>query len=372
MKKKHIKEQSNFQWFLDICDKYDRMFYGHRLKLIVIFSFILIIAQPFEKYLTKLLGFNISELILTLFTIFSIIILFSWIGSWRDNKGNWTIKRTFNKIKTYTELFIFHIRNISNLKNEERIRFYTFFLLGTGIILSGYSSLVTFVNVLIRYFTDSKLPLLIKLSIYSKQIGTISLFLSLLVLLYGIKKYSLNLYLGIYKKKKNNDIENWKEFALSDDYVINLKDDVKTDLILNKSKSKIFFETVRLLRKWNPNQSDYEYEYQDKLFFYLSKNLPEAEIELEKPIGFLNDIYTRGRADLVINNTILIELKKKIASSELQRAKGQIEQYLNIWKTNGPVILLICHSDFKLVKSSLDQFLKDQNKLGKFTIAFLV
>lgn len=372
MKKKNKKVQSNFHWFLDICDEYDRKFYGHRLKLIVIFSIILIITQPFEKYLTKLLGINISELVLTFFTIFSIIILFSWIGSWRDSKGNWSIKRAFNKMKIYTELLVFHFRNISNLKNEERVRFYTFFLLGIGIILFGYSSLMNFVYVLIRYFTDSKLPLLVKLSLYSKQIGTVSLFLSLLVILYGIKRYSINLYLGIYKRNKNNDLENWKEFSLSDDYVINLKDDVKIDLVLNKSKSKIFFETVRLLKKWNPNISDYEYEYQDKLFLYLSKNLPEAVIEMEKPIGSLDEIHTKGRADLVIDNTILIELKKNIASSELQRAKGQIEQYLNIWKTNGPVILLICHSDFKLVKSSLDQFLKDQNKLGKFTIAFLV
>ena len=102
------------------------------------------------------------------------------------------------------------------------------------------------------------------------------------------------------------------------------------------------------------------------------KNLPSSEIALEYPLKDISNNNQKLRADLVIDDTILIEIKHHPNSATLQKAKGQVEDYLNIWKGRGPVILLLCHADFELTKRSLEQFISDQNKLNKVIFALVL
>lgn len=99
--------------------------------------------------------------------------------------------------------------------------------------------------------------------------------------------------------------------------------------------------------------------------------MEEADIELEKPIGSKEE-FNRGRADIVIDDTILIELKCDSSAGAIQRAKGQIGQYAEIWKNKGPVILLLCNYNYEHAKASFTPVMTDLNKLDKNVLTIVV
>jgi hypothetical protein len=79
---------------------------------------------------------------------------------------------------------------------------------------------------------------------------------------------------------------------------------------------------------------------------------------MEYPIGS-SSLANRGRADMVINNTILIEMKRDGSAGAIQRAKGQVQTYSDIWKGKGPVILLLCDYDFEHARLAYSPTMND-------------
>jgi hypothetical protein len=92
--------------------------------------------------------------------------------------------------------------------------------------------------------------------------------------------------------------------------------------------------------------------------------LPDATVELEYPIGD-SSIGNKGRADIVINHTILIEMKNDSSASAIQRAKGQIYQYSEIWNHKGPVVLILCDYDYEHARLSFTPTMNDLVKLNR-------
>jgi hypothetical protein len=110
--------------------------------------------------------------------------------------------------------------------------------------------------------------------------------------------------------------------------------------------------------------------YRDKLFQHLCKYLPEANVISESPIGF-NYVGSRGRADIVINDTILIEMKSDSRAGAIQRAKGQILQYSEFWEDKGPVILVLCDYDYEKAKLAFASTMDDLAKLQRPALVFV-
>jgi hypothetical protein len=79
--------------------------------------------------------------------------------------------------------------------------------------------------------------------------------------------------------------------------------------------------------------------------------MPGANPERERPIGDRAQ-GTNGRADLVVSDSVLIEMKKGLTTTTAQRALGQIQMYLRAWD-RGPVMLLVCEADAATVQTFL-------------------
>jgi hypothetical protein len=146
--------------------------------------------------------------------------------------------------------------------------------------------------------------------------------------------------------------------------VLNSKREEQLQSLTAISKSLLFNDFVNSLKDWKPEACKHEYEFQDKLFRHLKKSMPEATIELEYPIGS-KERGNKGRADVVINDTILIEMKKDSSAGAIQRAKGQILQYSEIWRNKGPVILLLCNYDYDHAKLSFTSTMSDLSLLKR-------
>ena len=63
--------------------------------------------------------------------------------------------------------------------------------------------------------------------------------------------------------------------------------------------------------------------------------------EINKEVGLKLENGKKRRADIIINDNILIEAKSSDTASDIQRARGQIQEYAKAWNNKGPIILLL-------------------------------
>jgi hypothetical protein len=155
-----------------------------------------------------------------------------------------------------------------------------------------------------------------------------------------------------------------------EELVINVKIDNHIRLVVTQSKSQLFNDFVNVLSEWNPRNCYYEYEFQDKLCAYLRKKMPGALVESEVPIGD-SSIGNKGRADIIINDTILIEMKRDTSAGAIQRAKGQILQYSEVWKDKGPVVLLLCDYEYDHARTSYSSTITSLHQLDRPALAIV-
>jgi hypothetical protein len=148
------------------------------------------------------------------------------------------------------------------------------------------------------------------------------------------------------------------------DLVINAKVEAHVNGILASSKSNLFSDFIKALQSWHPRTAHLEYEFQDSLYRHLRKHMQYAQIETEFPIGSAEH-GNKGRADVVVNDTILIEMKRDGSAGAIQRAKGQVFQYSEIWNGKGPVILLLCDYEFEHAKTVYTPTMLDLTKLKR-------
>lgn len=94
----------------------------------------------------------------------------------------------------------------------------------------------------------------------------------------------------------------------------------------------------RLLASWQPEPNDLtEKQHEDHLHAFLKLNLPDVPMITQYGIA-------KGRADIVIQDAHLIELKLGLTDvAEFQRCMGQLEIYRQKWvkKERGPFYLVI-------------------------------
>jgi hypothetical protein len=102
----------------------------------------------------------------------------------------------------------------------------------------------------------------------------------------------------------------------------------------------VLVELLQLLATWRPRQRDYEDEYQASLHRFIRKRMPGSDPQRERPIGSRRD-HTAGRADIIVAESVLIEMKRGVTTSTAHRAVGQIRAYTRSWR-QGPIILLLC------------------------------
>jgi len=116
------------------------------------------------------------------------------------------------------------------------------------------------------------------------------------------------------------------------------------------------------LSEWRPREQEREADYERSLVRFLKKRLPGVETRTQQP--FEAEDGTRGRIDVVIDDVLAIELKRRLkASSETDRAVGQIFKYATSWR-NGPVVLLLCEASWDFAQQPMIRRLSELHSMG--------
>jgi hypothetical protein len=123
----------------------------------------------------------------------------------------------------------------------------------------------------------------------------------------------------------------------------------------------LFTELLRTLGTWNPRSHTSEAKYTSSLVRKLRERMPSASMELERPMRHEGQ---RFRADLVIGDAVLVEMKRGLSQAAAQRALGQVQMYSLAWARKGPIILLICGTPRPVVEQHFGPHLQALRQQG--------
>lgn len=117
------------------------------------------------------------------------------------------------------------------------------------------------------------------------------------------------------------------------------------------------------LSEWRPREHDGERGYESSLVNFLKKRLPGVKTKQQQP--FEAEDGTRGKLDVVIDDVLVIELKRSLkAAGEADRAVGQVFKYAASWK-NGPVVLLLCEARWDFAEQPIVRRLAELHAMGR-------
>ena len=358
--------------FFDLIDGFDRFLYGKKMRFFILGSILVMIIAPLLDLLLDNIGDWFTFYSTLAFFIFNLVLFLSFISSWRDDNGNWSFQRAQFKIKTYFENARDTVETTKATPLNERLYKLGQLLFFGGIGWKALHNISVFIRKPLEFFhfqllwlkdfekfthQYSWIPILIGFGIiaylYYQNPTILHRIKNELRQLFGLKFKGDSRYASESVSISKNIIN---------EFVINAKAESQTSSAIDTNNSNLFNDFAIAIKNWNPRSYDKEYKYRDKLADYLSKHLPDATVNTEKPIGD-KSLGNRGRADIVVDDKILIELKRDSSSGAIQRAKGQIFQYSEIWKGKGLVVLLLCDYDYehaRLVYSSTMEHLANQ------------
>jgi len=358
----------------DTVDTIDRNFYGRRMKFFIWGCILVLMVAPLLDELLGVKQDRITYFSTLVFLIFVLIVVLAFVGAWRDDTGNWTWHRAKSRLLTYYETSKDQLQtNKTNSQDENLFKLGQYLFFG-GVAWKAFQNLSVFVRKPIEGLFSTRLKSFRNFERFTNHYYWVALVLGIAVIAYLYNKNP-----QIVERIKN---ELRQLFGSGSDHtkykveVVKISQNINTELVINSkteehvkatissSTSILFNDFVTALQNWNPRQANYEYEYQDRLYRHLRKHLPDANIEMEYPIGE-NHLGSRGRADIVVNDTILIEMKRDSSAGAIQRAKGQISQYSEIWKDKGPVILLLCDFNYEKARLAFTPTMNDLTKLQR-------
>lgn len=106
-----------------------------------------------------------------------------------------------------------------------------------------------------------------------------------------------------------------------------------------------------LVKKWKPKDCKTEKSYEKSLYDFLHKNLYDIQVTKQ---------YARGRirADLVVGDSVIIEIKNNLDStSKYQRLIGQLQEYKE-W--DGDIIILLIGETDKNLLKQLNKYIEQE------------
>ena len=365
----------------DTIDSIDRKLYGKRMRFFVLGSILVLVVAPVIDVVFSIKEDRVTFYSTFVFFLFILVLFLSLISSWRDDTGNWSFKRVLSKLKVYFESAKDTVATArKNTKGETLYKLGTLlFFIGVG--WKALQNVSVFVRKPVETFFGIHLPLYRKFEKATNSYCWIPFVVGLGILIYLYNqnpqilqriKNELRELFGLKASKTSKYTDTVVNIARNpnSEFVINSKQEASMNEVILNSKSNLFQDFATALQNWNPRGAYYEYEYQDRLAKHLRKLLPDASVETEFPIGDKAH-GNRGRADIVVNETILIEMKRDSSAGAIQRAKGQISQYSEIWQNKGPVILLLCDYEYEHAKLAYHSTMSDLATLNRPVITIV-
>lgn len=350
-----IIAKSKWTVFFDSIDSLDRKMYGSQGKIFVLGAiFVLLIAPLLDKIL-GVTSDRITFISTVIFIFYTIVLILVFVSAWRDDDGNWTWERAKSRIGTYyatAKDLAFEAREKTT---EDNLFSAGYYMIIVGLVWRAFEN----ASVLIRKGLEKLFHTrFYKVRHWEQFTNT----WSLVLILCGIVIIGYLVYKNPTIKEKIRAIlksifptSNGAQHKLSEalpqlrsdaQLVFNSRIDEHIQAVSSFNNSPLFQSFVSALQEWRPHEAQYEYQFQDRLYRHLRRRMPGVKIQLEYPIGEKSQ-WNNGRADVVIDDFILIEMKRSERADSIQRAKGQIQQYSEIWRERGPVVLLLCDFNYE-------------------------
>lgn len=362
------KEYSILKRISDWLDSYDRLTYWYRNKILIYGAIIVIFLAPAYDYLFDEKQ-TFTYYSTNTYSFLMVMLLASWLNRWRDEDSKWSIKGVVDRLRVYINLFILAKDEVFREKKiEERLYNISFYSFYGGIVITGLGK----VSLSIRRVCDIENSIQRNFETISNYSLILS-FLGVCIFFYVYYKYPDYIKIGsLFKKFKPGSFD-WSKFTTGGIFVLDSKNRSHIDsLISANSNIEILKDFLNSLENWNPGRSHDEFTYQCKLERYLKKKMPEEAIYREYLLGEREDT-NRGRADIVISESILIEMKKRLVqASDIDRAQGQIRKYLEQWNSKGLVVLLLCDNSYEYAVEAFSSFITERAKLKEKIIAIVI
>lgn len=371
----------NTKTFFDYIDRIDRRLYGKRMHYVINGALCILILAPFVDWWLDVPHDRLTYYSTLVYLLFMIVLVLGWISTFRNDDGNWTWNKVFSRLKTYYEVLKDNAAETKSNSQAEGLYRLARFLIVVGIIAKALHNLSVFIRKPLEHFTDTHRTGMrhFEHDIHKYYWIGIVIGMAIIVWLYYNDKNILarikNEIAELFGRRNDAHTKYTNEIARIDtdrhvDLVIDTKDPNHMQVIVSNSESNLFNDFALALSSWQPQNCRLEHEFQNSLFRHLKRTLKGVEIELERPIGDPS-VHNKGRADIVINDTILIEMKRDSSAGAIQRAKGQIMQYSHIWKDKGPVILLLCNYEYDHARLSYTPTMQDLLKLERSALTIV-
>lgn len=321
-------------WFLRMADKTDRVLYGRRTTIIAVLAAVTIFAGYYDNPRLPVLT--------VLFTLLFILLLFvlvtARIGSLRDEEGNWSVALLGQKISAWWEVAL-EFTSADLVLIVQGIGKTVTFL---GLLVLGLRNAITILSLIADEVLGVTFETLDAADKTMISIGTIACVVgSLLILLAWLQARSKAKAQGLVLDDTGK--AQLKSGVLGLPPIIDCKNVAQLQSLIAQTPHPLLKEVLVMLANWKPRNTNNEQAYHASLYRALRRRMPGANPEKERPIAEDTPEF-RGRADLVVGDSILIEIKAHLTKGSVHRAIGQVRMYAHAW-TQGPILVVVCGAD---------------------------
>ncbi|HRI71003.1 MAG TPA: hypothetical protein PK156_42520, partial [Polyangium sp.] len=345
------------QTFLDIADDMDRALYGKRAVAVTIGAFLTVAATVFEANDNR--APFMTTVTTAIFSFFLFFLLVARIGSFRDDEGKWSFGVVADRLRSAGKSFGEGFSAFWDMTGAQRAAAMGKALVGISLVGLALRNIVVLLVIIAEELFDASIGTAKSLDESMMTAGMYAIAAGALLWLWGwesTRSSGKKLQLVPDEAGRERLVAAAKEMPL----MIDCADKNKARELAARTKDPVLKAVIEVLVSWQPRGAESEADYQASLHRKLRRDLPGANPERERPIG-ARATGNRGRADLVVSDSVLIEMKKGLTTSSAQRALGQIQMYLSAWD-RGPVMLVMCEVDPAMAQQFL---LKEIENLRK-------
>lgn len=343
--------------FLVMADDIDAALYGKRAAAITISALFTVLATIFEAHENR--APFMTTIMTALFSLFLFLLLVARIGSFRNDEGNWSFAIVADRLRSAGKSFGEGFSAFWEMTGGQRATAIGKTLIGVSLVGLALRNIVVLLVILAEELFEASIGTAKSLDEAMMTAGIYALLAGFGLWAWGwqsSRSAGKELQLVPDEAGRERLVAATKEMPL----IIDCADKDKALQWANRTKDPVLKAVIEVLVRWQPRGAESEADYQASLHRKLRRDLPGANPERERPIG-ARATGNRGRADLVVSDSVLIEMKKGLTTSSAQRALGQIQMYLSAWN-RGPVMLVLCEVD----PASAQQFLvKEIDNLRK-------
>lgn len=253
-----------------------------------------------------------------LWTLF--LVLIGWLSGFRDNDGNWDLGPLRESITAWRE-------GLSERRSDAWL--WASVLGGLGITGLSMTQVLRLVNVVSFGVWERTLS---DYAQSSQQLGLI-VFIPALALAFAGTLGRLERWLSPRTAVQKGPVLAGAPLWIS-------RAELRTSAA--QVAHPVLRDLLTHIDGWPKRKRQYETVYCSELQRHLLRRVKRWRVDREKPIA-VKLAGMRGRADLIIEDTLLLELKRSLITGTSDRAVGQIKRYCDVW-TRGPVILVLIES----------------------------